>query len=275
MPALRVHLPYSTENRDRLDQLMELGLINGYENFLDRLAVLDDAVELEGVLKILDEYLPGIDLHTEILPDQDWNVRWRENFKPLAVADSFFVCAPWHREEKVPAGRMRMIINPGQAFGTGTHESTQLVMGLLEKYPPRDGDVIDIGCGSGILSIAAEMLGARSVYAVDYDPVFLDNMQENLELNRMRNIRFETGNVFEMTEFPGSVCLMNIEKHIIKPALKRLHGMGLHFPRLFLSGLLATDLQEVTDFCAALGWKRMEYAEKGEWIGVYLEYEHV
>ncbi len=269
MDLVRLFIPFSRENRERLDTLMELGLISAYENTLNRLCVLGEKDEEKRLLAVLDEYLPGVETEIEDVPDQDWNRIWRENFRELPVGKSYWVCPPWQTDGAVPDGRRRLVINPGQAFGTGTHESTQLMMELLEEVPPAGKDVLDLGCGSGILSICASILGARSVQSVDYDKNFCDNMSENLSLNGISNVEYSVANVFKMTDFPGEYCLMNIEKHIIKPALTRMTDMGVRFPELLLSGLLSRDEEEMTEFLLGQGYEVSVKRNKGEWLGLY------
>ena len=269
MEYFRIHLSWSDKNEKSLDLLMELGLINAYENGLDTLSIIDESGQKKKILALMDDYFPGQDYRIEDIEDQDWNSKWKENFQPLPVGNKFWITAPWHEVSEIPDGRHHMIINPGQAFGTGTHESTQMLMMLLENYIPRGKTVIDIGCGSGILSIAASMLGAASVYAVDYDEVFLENMSENIQHNKIKNVTFKVGDVFRMKSFPGDVCLMNIEKHIIRPALAKMTEMGILFNELFLSGLLAVDYEDAVIFTGKAGYNIHEKVEKGEWIGLY------
>lgn len=270
MKSFRLHIAWTRENEKKLDLLMELGLVPAMEQEGRRLAVLGDMTELNSVKKILKEYLPGVRKEVEEIPEQDWNRKWKENFKPIDIGNSFRVLAPWQSDE-ISHERWNMIINPGQAFGTGTHESTQMLMMLMERHSPAGKNVIDLGCGSGILSIAASMLGASYVAAFDYDELFLVNIKENLTHNRIENVRFSVGDVLKMDSLQADYCLMNIEKHIIKPALKGFDTKNINFPELLLSGLLTVDLSEMQAFLDDLNYSITDKEEKGEWIGLYCQ----
>ena len=116
------------------------------------------------------------------IENQPWNVVVEEAFPPLPVGRGLVVLAPWHRGTE-PADRTPLYINPGSAFGTGYHESTQIVLELLEKYLRPGMTTADIGTGSGILTIGALKLGAGFAYARDIDPAVIEEVRKNFELN--------------------------------------------------------------------------------------------
>jgi ribosomal protein L11 methyltransferase len=105
----------------------------------------------------------------EAVVDVDWVARTHEAFPPLLIGEKFFVAAPW-RSEPTPPGRLRLVINPGTQFGTGYHRCTQLCLEAMEKLIRPGDSVLDVGSGSGILSLAARLLGAKRVVACDIDP---------------------------------------------------------------------------------------------------------
>lgn len=119
------------------------------------------------------------------IDNRHWGKQCMEAFPPLNIGEKFVVLAPWHRG-KEPEGRIPLYINPGSAFGTGYHESTQNVLTLMERYLKKGGTVADIGCGSAILSIAAAKLGAGKVYARDLDPAVMAEAVSNMDLNGLR-----------------------------------------------------------------------------------------
>ena len=133
----------------------------------------------------LARYTQGLDCEytTAPLSENDWAYSWQKYYKPLVVGERLYVVPEWEKDKPVPEGRVPLYLNPGLTFGTGSHASTQLCLEGVEEHT-RPGDrVLDLGCGSGILSIAALCLGAGYAAAVDIDPKAVDVAYENAALN--------------------------------------------------------------------------------------------
>ena len=126
--------------------------------------------------KQLEGWLAGIDQPYSLasLGDNDWAYSWQKYYKPMPVGERLYIVPEWERGEPVPAGKAPLYLNPGLTFGTGSHASTQLCLMGLERYTVPGKPVLDLGCGSGILSIAALVLGASAAAAVDIDPKAVD-----------------------------------------------------------------------------------------------------
>ena len=135
--------------------------------------------------KQLARWLEGIDLPytAASLGENDWAHSWQKYYKPVAVGERLYIVPEWEREEPVPAGKVPLYLNPGLTFGTGNHASTQVGRAGLEAYTVTGQPVLDRGCGSGILSIAALALGGSEAMAVDIDPKAVDVAYENAALN--------------------------------------------------------------------------------------------
>ena len=120
----------------------------------------------------LERYTRGLECEytTRTLVDNDWAYSWQKYYKPLSIGERLYVVPQWEREEPVPQGRVPFYLNPGLTFGTGSHASTQLCLEGVEAHTRQGDRVLDLGCGSGILSIAALCLGASRAVAVDIDP---------------------------------------------------------------------------------------------------------
>ena len=149
----------------------------------------------------LDRWLDGVDAPFQAVPlgDNDWAHSWQKYYQPMPVGQRLYIVPEWEREAPVPAGRTALYLNPGLTFGTGSHASTQLCLGGVERYVRPGAPVLDLGCGSGILSIAALALGASAAAAVDIDPKAVDVTYENAALNGIGRDRCTAlaGNVLE------------------------------------------------------------------------------
>jgi ribosomal protein L11 methyltransferase len=145
---------------------------------------------LRHYLKSLEEIAPEV-AHTQIrtasLPEQDWGENWKRFFKPIQVTPRFVVKPPWSKI-RLKRGQVSIDITPGMAFGTGTHATTVLCIRALEERLKKKGlSVLDVGTGSGILSIIAAELGAKEVWGIDIDGVALENARENVKKNHVSN----------------------------------------------------------------------------------------
>ncbi|GHV53724.1 ribosomal protein L11 methyltransferase [Synergistales bacterium] len=206
------------------------------------------------------------------IENQPWQTQSEEAFPPLDVGEGFVVLAPWHRG-KEPSGRTPLYINPGSAFGTGYHESTQTVLTLFERHVKRAGyvgDVIDIGTGSGILSIAALKLGASGVRARDFDPVAIDEVVANMRHNDVdtRLAAIEEGDLLSGVSDKFDLLFANI---LLEPLLRMLPdvpGVLKKGGAAIFSGMILKERGEFSDALAANGFSVIDEAEKEDWWGV-------
>ena len=142
----------------------------------------------------LERYTRGLECEytTRTLVDNDWAYSWQKYYKPLSIGERLYVVPQWEREEPVPQGRVPFYLNPGLTFGTGSHASTQLCLEGVEAHTRQGDRVLDLGCGSGILSIAALVLGAERASAVDIDPKAVAIARANAEKADVEDVvRFE------------------------------------------------------------------------------------
>ncbi|MDO4845652.1 MAG: 50S ribosomal protein L11 methyltransferase [Oscillospiraceae bacterium] len=198
------------------------------------------------------ESLGTLEVTVRTVADEDWANSWKQYYQPLAVGKKLLIIPQWLEAEN-PEGRVTILLDPGLIFGTGAHASTQMCLRALEERIRGGEQVLDLGSGSGILSIAALRLGAKSAVGVDIDPIAEDIARENAALNSLGPDRFtaRTGDVLSDTELLNSlgnnndVVLANIVADVIIPlsaAVPKLLGQD----GLFLcSGILNTRLDEV------------------------------
>lgn len=130
---------------------------------------------------------PQIGTRVEIVTDDGWRDAWRQWVQPVAVGRGLLVVPAWRRVD-APSGRLQLEIDPGACFGSGTHASTRMLLGWMDAHPPVGADVLDVGCGSGILAVAAARLGALAVEAVDIDPAAVEATDANAARNGVAGV---------------------------------------------------------------------------------------
>jgi ribosomal protein L11 methyltransferase len=193
---------------------------------------------------------------------RDWLAEWKSGWRPTVVG-RFVVAPPWS-EVGDAAGRLVIRVEPGMAFGTGTHETTRLCLAAVEKHF-RGGSFLDVGTGTGVLAIAAAMLApAARVEACDTAPLAVSVAEENARLNGVAGrITFRVGSVEDSTPSADVVCA-NLTADVILPLLPALTAASCG--RLILSGILDTQAEQVWARLLELGAEDCEVTRDGEWV---------
>lgn len=197
--------------------------------------------------------------------EADWLAEWKKSWRPVAVGERLLVAPPWSEIDDAET-RIVVRVEPGMAFGTGTHETTQLCLAAIERH--FDGaSFLDVGTGTGILAIAAAKLHPSArVLACDTDPLAVSVAEENARANGVGDrIEFWTGSVDERTPSADAVCA-NLTADVIVPMLPALLAVACR--RLILSGILATQREEVVARLCELGRADAEVTSAGEWVAV-------
>ncbi|MBD0370866.1 MAG: 50S ribosomal protein L11 methyltransferase [Pyrinomonadaceae bacterium] len=208
------------------------------------------------------------EMNVREVADRDWLGEWKKSWQPVRVGERFIIAPPWSDVDEADA-RSVIRIEPGMAFGTGTHETTRLCLEAIEKYF-RGGSFLDVGTGTGVLSIAAALLYANArIEACDTDADAVEIARENARLNNVAGrISFRTGTVEETTASADLVCA-NLTADVIVPLLPRL--VSATCGRLILSGILETQTELVREGLQSLGITReTELAAKGEWVAMII-----
>jgi ribosomal protein L11 methyltransferase len=198
---------------------------------------------------------------TEV-PD-DWEERWKRFHEPILIAERLYVRPPWLPPRD---GVLDLVVDPGRAFGTGAHATTRLCLELLLEVADRGGSVVDLGCGSGVLSIAAALLGMGPVTALDADRLAVDATLANAEANGVELQTVERANLREQAAPAGDVVLANL----MRPLLLRVAELmgGERPPVLIASGLLDHEADEIAAAFAPLS-ERRRLSHKG-WSALLL-----
>ncbi|CAN5779069.1 50S ribosomal protein L11 methyltransferase [soil metagenome] len=222
---------------------------------------------IERALWSLGQMRPVGPLMVSIHQEQDWENAWKQHFTPLRASKRIIIRPPWHDVDPEPDDLV-VTLDPGMAFGTGTHPTTRLCLELMEDFLPARCDVLDAGTGTGVLALAARLLGARHVDAVDIDPIAVRQAAKNFEMNdqadgiRVWQDSMEQPPSREHYDFviANIISRILIEVHPALVASMRPAGMVL------LSGIIDTKEQLVVDCYQQTGLEMIERRQMGDWI---------
>jgi ribosomal protein L11 methyltransferase len=202
------------------------------------------------------------------LPYQNWNAIWESNFQPILVRDFCGIRADFH--SPLQQVKHEIVINPKMAFGTGHHETTYMVMSLMESMDFQNKTVFDYGCGTGILAILASQLGAKSIDAVDIEPPSYENTIENAQINNISNIETFLGTLADIKNSGYDIILANINRNVILDSLSSLFEKLKMGGTLVVSGFLQEDEDLLKKSAKEAGFSIGEGMERNNWICLQL-----
>ena len=247
---------------------------------------MDDQLEetrqkLEESLYYLGRIQPLPDASYKEIADQNWMEAWKQHYKPILIGKRLVILPAWM--DSPDPDRLAIKIDPGMAFGTGTHPTTQLCLELMEqamidlRISKNEFRMIDVGCGSGILSIAAIKLGAGSALGVDIDPGSVDNARENANTNSIGDeLILGVGSVPEILNDKFAIRSASlVVANILAPVIIRLFDVGLaelieNGGTILLSGILQEQAQSVIEAAQAQGLRMNERKQIGDWVAFAL-----
>ena len=222
------------------------------------------------VLKKLnnEKFIDSFRIEKEILEDKNWNEIWEKSREVIRVSDKI-VIKPTFKEYSAKHGEIVLTIDPKMSFGTGEHQTTRLILRLLEKIVKPGMKVLDVGSGTGILAIASVKLGASKAVAVDFDEICLDNCRENCLLNAVSNsVEIITGEIDEVKENGFDLILANIQKNVLLEIAEKIKAKLKSGGSVILSGLLEADQSAIEKKYHSLGFKTKFIDTKDEWIAL-------
>lgn len=225
-------------------------------------------------IAFLGERLTAVGIAYEVtateVREEDWANNWKKYFKPLAIGNKLLVCPSWEQPGELAVNRKVLKIDPGMAFGTGGHDTTRLVLEVLENTLKEGDTLLDVGCGSGILSIAACLLGASSVFGVDIDPLAVRTAVENGEENNLTAPQYTVvhGDLVDKVSGEYDVVVANIVADAIimlSPAVRPFLKEGGTY---IVSGIIDTREKDVIPALAAAGFTVTERFTHGGWVAL-------
>ncbi|MBQ3424368.1 MAG: 50S ribosomal protein L11 methyltransferase [Clostridia bacterium] len=245
--------------------------VTGYFEEDERLA--DRVAFIESELRRFRNMDLGMDLGklttlNRDVAEQDWTESWKAAFKPFRLGSHMLIRPSWEQVTAQPGDHV-IEIDPGMAFGTGTHETTGMCVALVEKYVKSGDRVIDIGTGTGILAIAAAHMGAGRVLATDLDPVAVRVAGENVAINGFEGvIDVRCGDLLDVVDVPGDVVIANIISDVIiqlaEPVKRCIAPQGI----FICSGISSQRREDVLKALEAAGFEVLEDVTEGEWCAM-------
>ncbi|MBU5591031.1 50S ribosomal protein L11 methyltransferase [Clostridium sp. MSJ-4] len=243
----------------------EAAVVKGYFSIEDEAETIVSFIKnrIEEIKSLGIDVGEGKVLYAKV-KEEDWANNWKKYYKPTKIGANIVVKPIW--EEYIKASdEIVLELDPGMAFGTGTHETTRMCVEAIEKYVESNMDVFDIGTGSGILAIAAAMLGAKKVVGVDLDPVAVDSARENIKFNNLNNIEVLEGNLIDVVQGKADIVVANIIAEIIclltEDVKKVLKEGGL----FITSGIIHDRRDMVIDKLQKEDFEIVEVNKDGEW----------
>lgn len=257
-----------------LKQDFEGVIIKGYfpesEDLIDKIELIKQNVEKIPQYN-LDKGLGEVTT-TEVY-EKDWAESWKKYYKPKKIGEKIVVKPTWEKY-KESSGEIIVELDPGMAFGTGTHETTTMCIRALEKHVRPESTIFDIGCGSGILSIAAAKLGGKKVIGVDLDELPVKVSKENVKLNKVSDVvEIRRGNLLDVVDEKADIIVSNIIAEIIVDLTSDITPY-LKGDSIFISsGIIIEKIDMVVDALSKEGFKVLEISKMNGWACIVSKLE--
>lgn len=251
--------------------IAELGEV-GFESFVETEEGLSAYIQKEDWneniledIQILNSKEIEIHYTFEEIEQTNWNIEWEKNFNPIIVDDVCTVRAPFHEK---PNTIYDIVIEPKMSFGTGHHETTYMMIQHILKNDFTNKSVLDMGCGTGILAILAEMKGAKPIDAIDYDNWCYLNSLENVDRNDCKHITVLEGDARLLKNRSYDIIIANINRNILLNDINVYVGCLNKNGLLFLSGFYRDDISSIEEECNKYNLKLVEFIEENNWVSL-------
>lgn len=248
-----------------------------HDNVIIKAFYEDDKVNYEEIEAKINEFSINNKIDVQIsknkeIDDMDWANEWKKYYEPFYIGN-ILIKPSWIEIDETDHTVLE--INPGMAFGTGLHETTNLCIEQLQQVKLDNKCVLDIGCGSGILSVASSKLGAKEVFATDIDPLAIEATLDNAELNKISNIKAVEGSLLDKVDKKYDVVIANILLNVLDILIPDL-PKALEKDGIFIcSGLINSQRDKIVNILEKNNLELVEISEKGEWISVISRFKNV
>jgi ribosomal protein L11 methyltransferase len=243
---------------------------NGFESFVETETGFLAYIPLKefsemAILPIntFDKEVGKIEFSKKIIPSQNWNAEWEKDYQPIVVSNKLLIRAPFHATDT--KFEMELVIQPQQSFGTGHHPTTRLMAEKLLTMPLHQRYILDMGCGTGVLAILANKLGASSVIGIDIELNSVENAKENLLRNNVVDVTIEEGTENNIRDRKFDLILANINKNVLLKAMTTYSNAMNKNAQLLLSGFFLTDVEEIKIEATKNRLDFMTTETDGEW----------
>jgi len=223
-------------------------------------------LDIQALESVLLSEVDGFDLDYQVkeIEEKNWNQLWESNFNPILVDNKCYVRATFHEDR--PEFPYQIIIDPKMSFGTGHHQTTSMMLSFILENDFNAKEVLDMGCGTGILAILASKRGAKQLLAVDYDPICVDSVIENVQLNDVDNIAAKLGSKEAIEGLTFDTILANINRNILLDQLETYSTCLANGGELYLSGFYdGEDLEILKQKADSVGFQYVENKVLDNW----------
>lgn len=264
-------------SQDNYDKIYNLLYIEDISTILEENGIIKFYIE-EKEFPRIDELksklleLPSLstsDIHIERLINHDWNLEWEKSIEPVYIEDKIIVYPSWKKNElNETKGKILIEIDPKMSFGTGHNETTQMILEMLCDFVSNtDSYLLDYGCGTAVLAIAAVKLGVKNAIAIDIDEDAIFNASEYIEKNNVGDsVKLYKANIDEIKETGFDIVLANIDRTVILNNINSINAKLKPGGKLFITGILVEEEPEVTDALIKNKFEIVEIRRSAEWL---------
>jgi ribosomal protein L11 methyltransferase len=255
-------------DEEQRDILLCRLLNEGFESFVESENVL--LAYIPSHLLIKEKVEPMLDsfrviYNFSLVPERNWNENWEKQYDPVLIKDKCYIRAPFHKTE--PGIQYEIIIEPKMSFGTAHHETTSLMIEMMLEMDFTGKKVLDMGCGTGILAILAEKMGACNIVAVDNDEWSYENALENISRNNSESIRVALGDYYTMDDKEFDIILANINRNVLLEQITAYSGMIVKGV-LLISGFYEDDIPLIRDKAEQNGFQLLKFITRNGWTAI-------
>lgn len=273
----KTEISYSPDNCDSIYNTLYL---NGISSILDENGIISFFLPVEDIknLEELKKELLNINgVHEnnvliEKFSDHDWNNEWEQTIEPVYIKNKIVVSPSW-KLDSIPdkENKIIIVIDPKMSFGTAHNETTQMMLDMmLDYFEPSDKYLLDYGCGTAVLAIAAVKLGIQKALAIDIDDDSIDNAKEYIDLNgASENIILKKANIAGIEEKDFDVIIANIDRTVITSNIKSIYSKLKKGGKLFITGILIEEERELVECLKSNNFRIVETVTKAEWLSFY------